>query len=186
MWSNYERRKPGVIRLRSTGNAVTPRRCGAARLCSHTTPVVKQRVGVLVCVCVCVYKSCVCSAMKTRKQRQSELDYRGWQCQCVCVTSENEGFAAVVEPCHLGNSISGICQVKFVDDIDVIVFIWTQGWGREMKVKEEVCEMTFFKPAGECIKPNKWCFFFSSFFSLSLFFCMQPFLNSGLGKVMQF
>lgn len=40
-----------------------------------------------------------------------------------CVTSEKEGFAGVVKPRHLGNSIGGICQVKFIDDINLIVLI---------------------------------------------------------------
>lgn len=43
--------------------------------------------------------------------------------KCERVTSEDEGFAIVVEPRHLGNSIGGICQVKFMDDIDLVVLV---------------------------------------------------------------
>lgn len=54
------------------------------------------------------------------------------------ITSEQEGFAAVVKSCHLGNSISGICQVKFADDINLVILFWseTKSWTeREMEVR---------------------------------------------------
>lgn len=44
-------------------------------------------------------------------------------CRRACVTSKKKGFAGVVKPRHLGNSIGGICQVKFIDDINLIVLI---------------------------------------------------------------
>lgn len=39
------------------------------------------------------------------------------------ITSEKEGFAGVVKPRHLGNSIGSICHVKFIDDINLVVLI---------------------------------------------------------------
>lgn len=61
----------------------------------------------------------------------------GRNCQRVCLTSEKEGFAVVMKPRHLGNSISGICQVKFIDDINLVVLIWSesQSWRREIQVR---------------------------------------------------
>lgn len=56
----------------------------------------------------------------------SELEQRdscGKNCKRACITSKKEGFAGVVKPRHLGNSIGGICQVKFIDDIDLVVLI---------------------------------------------------------------
>lgn len=40
-----------------------------------------------------------------------------------CVTSEEESFAVVVKSRHLGNSIGSICQVKFTDDIKLVILI---------------------------------------------------------------
>lgn len=64
------------------------------------------------------------------------------------VTSEQEGFAAVVKSSHLGNSISGICQVKFADYINLVILIWseTKSWTeREMKVRETNLIMNKYK-----------------------------------------
>lgn len=44
-------------------------------------------------------------------------------CVRACVTSEEESFAVVVKSRHLGNSIGGVCQVKFTDDINLVILI---------------------------------------------------------------
>lgn len=47
-------------------------------------------------------------------------------CVRACITSEEESFAVVVKSRHLGNSIGGICQVKFTDDINLVVLIGSE------------------------------------------------------------
>lgn len=72
----------------------------------------------------------------TRDKGSFELeqsDYWVTNCQRASITSKKEGFAVIVKSRHLGNSIGGIYQVKFIDDINLVVLIWSesQSWGRK-------------------------------------------------------
>lgn len=62
-----------------------------------------------------------------------QSDYWVRNCQRASITSKKEGFAVIVKSRHLGNSIGGIYQVKFIDDINLVVLIWSesQSWGRK-------------------------------------------------------
>lgn len=93
-------------------NTVTPKGVArAARLGSDQihTACVWQRM------CVCVRTA----PLDTEDKAISELG----ACVRACVTSKQESFAGVVKPGHLGNSIGGIGQVKFIDDVNLVVLI---------------------------------------------------------------
>lgn len=88
-------------------------------------------------MCVCVRAS----PLDTEDKDISELG-AARRCEITdvraCVTSKQEGFAGVVKPGHLGNSIGGIGQVKFIDDVNLVVLIRSksQSWGRDMEVSD--------------------------------------------------
>lgn len=100
-------------------NTVTPKGVArAVRLGSHQihTACVWQRM------CVCVRAAPLDTEDKDISElgaarRREITDVRA------CVTSKQEGFAGVVKPGHLGNSIGGIGQVKFIDDVNLVVLI---------------------------------------------------------------
>lgn len=71
---------------------------------------------------MCV-RAAVTQETKTFVNLSSETNVQGTVGVRACVTSKKEGFAAVVKPPHLGNSIGGIRQVKFIDDINLVVLI---------------------------------------------------------------
>lgn len=66
------------------------------------------------CGSLCVF-ACAQNPSDTEDKAISELGAR--------VTSKQEGFAGVVKPGYLGNSIGGIGQVKFIDDVNLVVLI---------------------------------------------------------------
>lgn len=83
------------------------------------------------CGSVCVF---ACAQHPSTQKTKPFLNL----CVRACVTSKQKGFAGVVKPGHLGNSIGGIGQVKFIDDVNLVVLIRSesQSWGREMKVSD--------------------------------------------------
>lgn len=56
----------------------------------------------------------------------------------VWFTSKQEGFAAVVKPRDLANSIGGVCQVKFMDDINLVVLVRpeSQSWWERTRLED--------------------------------------------------
>lgn len=65
----------------------------------------------------------VCGGGRQRRSRTSVAATVLRVCVRACITSEEESFAVVVKSRHLGNSIGGICKVKFTDDINLVILI---------------------------------------------------------------
>lgn len=87
----------------------TPQRCGAAAF-HHTSQKTQRRM--------CADAGDKDGPELLRKEQSA--------CVRACLTSEEESFAVVVKSRHLGNSIGGICQVKFTDDVNLVILIWSE------------------------------------------------------------